>query len=210
MDIIESKGKTVDEAILNGLKQMNLAFDEVNVEVISEGKGFLGFGKSVLVRLTKKEEEIEVGNSNSLEAFLKNLFDKMGVDVNASIVESDDQINITLEGDSTGILIGRRGETLDSIQYLTSLFVNKNSENYKRVNIDTENYRKKREQTLINLAKRLAAKVERTGRKVSLEPMNPYERRILHAALHDHPTVMTISEGQDPYRRVIIKKKTEN
>ena len=96
---------------------------------------------------------------------------------------------------------------MDSLQYLTSLVINKDSETYKRVFVDTENYRKKREETLVNLANRIAGKVAKTGRRVVLEPMNPYERRILHATLHDHPSVCTVSEGEEPYRRVIIKKK---
>lgn len=123
-------------------------------------------------------------------------------------MEEEKSIKIDITGDSTGILIGRRGETLDSLQYLTSLVVNKGTQEYKRITLDTENYRKKREETLVALANRIADKVVRTGKRVVLEPMNPYERRILHATLHDHEKVETISEGEEPYRRVVVAQKT--
>lgn len=196
------KGKTVDEAIANGLKELGLSIDEVTIEILQDGgKGFLGFGKSALVKLTQKEM------GNDAESFLRQLFEYMNISADAAIDESDGVMNIEITGDSTGVLIGRRGETLDAIQYLTSLVVNKGAENYTRVLVDTENYRKKREETLIKLANRIAGKVVRTGKRVVLEPMNPYERRVLHAALQNNNKVETVSEGEDPYRRVIIKKK---
>ena len=138
---------------------------------------------------------------------MDNLFSKMGVEAKANAVEEEKSIKIDITGDSTGILIGRRGETLDSLQYLTSLVVNKGTQEYKRITLDTENYRKKREETLVALANRIADKVVRTGKRVVLEPMNPYERRILHATLHDHEKVETISEGEEPYRRVVVRRK---
>ena len=131
----------------------------------------------------------------------------MGVPAVAQVQETEEALNIELTGDTTGVLIGRRGETLDALQYLTSLVVNKGKEDYKRVTIDTENYRKKREETLIKLAKRIAGKVTRTGKRVVLEPMNPYERRILHSTLQGDAHVETLSEGEEPFRRVIIRKK---
>ena len=200
--VMEAKGKTVEEAIFNGLTQMGLGIDQVDVEILQEGKGFLGLGKSATVRLTRK-----FSDADRAEEFLDGLFRKMGISAMAHAEETDDMIHINVDGDSTGALIGRRGETLDSLQYLTSLVINKDSETYKRVFVDTENYRKKREETLVNLANRIAGKVAKTGRRVVLEPMNPYECRILHATLHDHPSVCTVSEGEEPYRRVIIKKK---
>lgn len=201
---IEVKGKTVDEAILNGLRQLGLSIDEVNIEILHEGgKGFLGLGKSALVRLSEKKKD-RPGNA---EEFLEGLFSRMGVPAKAQIEEGEDAIHIEITGDSTGVLIGRRGETLDALQYLTSLVVNKGQEQYRRVLMDTENYRKKREETLVRLANRIAGKVAKTGKRVVLEPMNPYERRVLHATLQGHPKVETISEGQEPYRRVIIRKK---
>ena len=205
-NFIEAKGKTREEALLNGLEQLNLSIDQVNIEEYIEKPGFLGLGKSVTVRLSVKEENSLLG----AEDFLTQLFSKMGITATVVVEEDDKTVKINIVGDSSGILIGRRGETLDSIQYLTSLVVNKNKENYKKIYIDTENYRQKREDALVSLANRIAAKVSKTGRRVVLEPMNPYERRILHSTLHDRPTVMTVSEGEEPYRRVIIKKKRNN
>ena len=200
---IEVKGKTVDEAIFNGLDQLGLSIDQVNVEILHEGsKGIFGLGKSAQVRLTEKDSP-----AKDAENFLNTLFEKMHVGATANATEGEEAIKINIEGDSTGILIGRRGETLDALQYLTSLVVNRDREEYTRVSLDTENYRKKREETLIRLANRIAAKVAKTGRKVVMEPMNPYERRILHSALQGNPKVETVSEGEEPYRRVIVKKK---
>jgi spoIIIJ-associated protein len=199
----EFKGKTVDEAIFVGLEELGLGIDQVSIEILNEGsKGFLGIGKSAVVRMTAKEAKKE-----SAEDFLNRLFLLMGVSATASAAEAEDKILIDITGDTTGMLIGRRGETLDALQYLTSLVVNRKAENYKRVVIDTENYREKREQTLVKLAGRIASKVSKTGKRVVLEPMNPYERRILHATLQDRSDIETISEGEEPYRRVIIKKK---
>lgn len=251
-NFLEVKGKTIDEAIFKGLTEMGVSIDEVNIDILSEGgKGFLGLGKSALVRLTKKTEgeqatvktvsaepekpaeekheeikaEAEKPAEESAvkaaapasddarvaiaETFLDGLFENMGVPAKAkgSIVEEGISIKVT--GDTTGILIGRRGETLDALQYLTSLNVNKGRNDYIRVVIDTENYRKKREETLVRLANRMAAKVEKSGRRMVLEPMNPYERRILHSALQNNPNVESISEGEDPYRRVVIRKKKQ-
>lgn len=203
--VMESKGKTVEEAIFHGLAKMGLGIDQVDVEILQEGKGFLGIGRSATVRLTRKFRAADYA-----EQFLDGLFRRMGVSAVAHAEESEEMIRIQVDGDSTGVLIGRRGETLDSLQYLTSLVVNKDAEQYRRIFLDTENYREKREETLVNLANRIAAKVAKTGRRVVLEPMNPYERRILHATLHDHPSVCTVSEGEEPYRRVVIKKKRAN
>ena len=135
------------------------------------------------------------------------MFQKMRVDATAQGKRTEDGIFLEITGDSTGVLIGRRGDTLDAIQYLTSLVVNKGKAEYIRVVIDTENYRKKREDTLVKLANRMAAKVEKSGRRMVLEPMNPYERRILHSTIQNHPGVESLSEGEDPYRRVVIRKK---
>lgn len=121
--------------------------------------------------------------------------------------ELDNYMNIDLSGDEMGVLIGKRGQTLDSLQYLVSLVVNKESENYIRVKVDTENYRQRRKETLENLAKNIAYKVKRTKRPVSLEPMNPYERRIIHSALQGDKYVTTHSEGEEPFRRVVVTLK---
>ncbi len=201
---VKSKGKTVDEAVLSGLSEMGCTIDQVDVQVVQEEKGFLGIGKSAVVLLRKR-----ISKEHEVEEFLDALFVKMGISATAKAEEQDKIIKVEILGDSTGVLIGRRGETLDSLQYLTNLVVNKSSVEYRRIFLDTEDYRAKREKTLISLAKRIAEKVAKTGKSVVLEPMNPYERRILHATLQEHPVVCTISEGKEPYRRVIIKKKKE-
>ena len=199
----EFKGKTVDDALMNGLKELGLGLDQVDFEIVQEGsKGFLGFGKSAIVRLSKK-----AATTNKAEEFLTELLKHMDVSATAEVTETEESINVNLVGDSTGVLLGRRGETLDALQYLTSLVVNKDLDEYKRVVLDTENYRAKREETLIKLANRIAGKVAKTGKRVVLEPMNPYERRVLHATLQDNAKVETVSEGEEPYRRVIIRKK---
>ena len=128
----------------------------------------------------------------------------MELDVNVKVEQIGNDMNIELSGDEMGVLIGKRGQTLDSLQYLTSLVVNKGSNEYIRVKVDTENYRKRRKDTLENLAKNLAYKVKRTKRPVTLEPMNPYERRVIHSALQNDKYVSTHSEGEEPFRRVVI------
>ena len=141
--------------------------------------------------------------------FLKNVTEKMGVTVGIRVTEEEDHLSASMMGDTLGILIGRRGDTLDALQYLTSLQVNKHRDGYMRVSLDTENYRQKREEALSKLAMRMAARARKTGRKVTLEPMNPYERRVLHSALQGNPYVTTHSEGEEPYRRVVITLKQD-
>ncbi len=145
------------------------------------------------------------------EDFLNQVFAAMGMEVKVEAVYDDEEVEMTvnLEGDDMGILIGKRGQTLDSLQYLTSLVVNKHTEGYLRVKLDTENYRARRKETLEALAKNIAYKVKRTRRSVSLEPMNPYERRIIHSALQNDKYVITRSEGEDPYRHVVVSLKRE-
>lgn len=139
--------------------------------------------------------------------FLREVTKEMGLDLEISAKKGDESLYVDIQGKDSGTIIGKRGQTLDAIQYLTSLVVNKGQDEYTRVVVDAENYRAKREKTLEALAYRLANKVIKTKRSVKLEPMNPYERKVIHAALHDHPKVMTRSEGQDPYRRVVIELK---
>ena len=140
-------------------------------------------------------------------AFLSGLTERMGVPVEIALQESPEQLRMQMTGEGMSLLIGRRGETLDALQYLTSLNINRGREEYLRVSIDTENYRAKREEALRKLAVRMAGRAKKSGRRVALEPMNPYERRILHSALQDDPDVTTHSEGEEPYRRVIITLK---
>ena len=207
MDFVEAKGKTVDEAIFKGLEQMGLSLDEVEIEIVHEGgKGIFGLGKNAVVHLAKKQPvQAEKG---APEAFLSGLFERMGVEAECAAVEEDEKaLKIEITGKDTAVLIGRRGDTLDALQYLTGLAVNKGREDYKKIMLDAENYREKRERTLEKLAKRLANTVAKTGKPITLEPMKPYERRILHATLQNHPRVETVSEGEEPYRRVVIRRK---
>ena len=134
---------------------------------------------------------------------------KVNIAVSIRVTEEEDHLSVSMMGDTLGILIGRRGDTLDALQYLTSLQVNKHRDGYMRVSLDTENYRQKREEALSKLAMRMAARARKTGRKVTLEPMNPYERRVLHSALQGNPYVTTHSEGEEPYRRVVITLKQD-
>lgn len=274
---VETKGKSVDEAVFNGLQQLGLGIDEVDIEVLEEGtKGFLGLGKHAVVRLTERTpapaaaaeeeqpadaeeeyfasyepetredayaddeteeeeqdeesspasepepaeepassvyedvlEQIDIPAANTVREFLNGMFDVMNVEAEANVLEGTDDRNIRvcITGKDTSVLIGRRGDTLDALQYLAGLVVNKTSNEYIRVMLDAEDYRKKREATLQRLAQKLANNVVRTGRPVKLEPMNPYERRIMHSALQSHPKVETYSEGVDPNRRVVIRRK---
>ncbi len=162
----------------------------------------------------KNEEPFEPSDPETLSEagrtaydFLKNVTEKMGVQVAIRVTEEDDHLSVAMMGDTLGILIGRRGDTLDALQYLVSLQVNKHRDGYMRVSLDTENYRAKREEALTRLAQRMAARARKTGRRVTLEPMNPYERRVLHSALQNNPYVSTHSEGEEPYRRVVITLK---
>ena len=152
------------------------------------------------------EEELTETARNA-RAFLKELSEKMGVPAEIEVCEKSDSLRMRLSGENMSILIGRRGETLDALQYLTSLNVNRGREEYMRVTLDTENYRAKREEALRKLAVRMANRAKKSGRRVALEPMNPNERRILHSALQNDPEVTTHSEGEEPYRRVIITLK---
>ena len=305
---IEASGKTVKDAIQNGLNQLGCTLDEVETSVIDMGSpGLFGmFGKPAKVRLTVKEDDhsfdIEMpvftldqpskaskrggekkkekaGKTEAPKAeaaeekaeiaepaaeeqpkekkerkprakkekkenrepkaepvteaapmepaepfvatpeeeltetaknardFLKGLTDHMGVPAEIAVMESSEQLKMLLSGENMSILIGRRGETLDALQYLTSLNVNRGREEYLRVSLDTENYRAKREEALRKLAVRMANRAKKSGRRVALEPMNPNERRILHSALQNDPEVTTHSEGEEPYRRVIITLK---
>ncbi|HBU11654.1 MAG TPA: protein jag [Clostridiales bacterium] len=278
MQTIEAKGKTVDEAIFNGLNEMGLGIDEVHIDILHEGsKGLFGIGKNALVRLTEKDAEsikaeaeaaaraeaaersvrreqsprgerreqrgdhrrehggrnrdgrdnkerrerrepeyhepveraVSVGESDA-ELFLNELFQKMSINASSVTTQNDDKtVKIVLEGKDTAVLIGRRGDTLDALQYLTGLVINRGREDYRKVMLDAENYRKKREVTLEKLARRLANNVTKYGKPVTLEPMNPYERRILHAALQQNPRVETYSEGEEPYRHVVIRRKRQ-
>lgn len=160
---------------------------------------------------TEKQEKPEVIGDveGAAKKFLNDVFKAMNIEAKVTAVydASEGQVSVNIEGEDMGILIGKRGQTLDSLQYLTSLVVNKESSSYLKVKVDTENYRERRKETLENLAKNISYKVKRTKRSVSLEPMNPYERRIIHSALQNDKYVETHSEGEEPYRRVVVTLK---
>ena len=237
MEYKEYSGKTAEEALTSALVQMGLTSDQVEYEVVEKGSsGFLGVGsKDALIRVRKKEsapaaeevpfdmsifagieipdddDELEEASSaeEAAREFLSEVLPRMGVKatLEVSMDEENRVMEIEVKGKNTGVLIGKRGQTLDALQYLTSLVVNKKSDEYIRLKLDTENYRQRRKETLENLARNIASKVKRTGREVSLEPMNPYERRIIHSALQNDPYVTTYSEGENLYRHVIVAPK---
>ena len=152
-------------------------------------------------------KKLEPAENHPLETFLRDIATQMGIDLDFSVKANDELVFVEITGKDTGTIIGKRGSTLDAVQCLASYVVNKDSDKYIRVILDAENYRAKREKTLVNLANRLAGKVERSGRPTTLEPMNPYERKVIHCTLQNHPNVKTRSEGKDPYRKVIIESK---
>ncbi|MCM1042690.1 MAG: protein jag [Corallococcus sp.] len=202
MKKIEATGKTVDAAVENALKKAGLTREEADVEIISEG----GFLKQSKVAVSKKQTDGE-----KVKEFLENVLEKMHFDSYfVEMKETDDTIAIELVGDGSGKVIGYRGEVLDSLQYLSSLILNNSGDKFKRIVLDSEGYRAKREKTLIQLAKNLEQKVKRTGKAAKLEPMNPYERRIIHTALQDSKYVSTESDGVMNNRHVVISPKLSN
>ena len=206
MEFIEVSAKTVSDAITEACQKLTVTSDKLEYEVIDEGSsGFLGIGSKPAVIKARAKSSVE----DTAKDFLKDVFEAMDltVVVNVKYDETENFMNIDLSGDDMGVLIGKRGQTLDSLQYLVSLVVNKNVENYIRVKVDTENYRQRRKETLENLAKNISYKVKRTKRPVSLEPMNPYERRIIHSALQNDKYVTTHSEGDEPFRHVVVVLK---
>ena len=208
MDMITVSAKTVDEAVTKALIELETTSNKLEYEVVERGSaGFLGIGAKPAVIRAKRKERVE----DRAIHFLNQVFDSMNMEVSITAVYNaeEKEMNINMEGTDMGILIGKRGQTLDSLQYLVSLVVNKKKDDYIRVKLDTENYRERRKETLETLAKNIAYKVKRTKRAVSLEPMNPYERRIIHAALQNDKYVVTRSDGEEPFRHVIISLKKE-
>ena len=208
MEYKEFTGKTVDDAITNATVSLGITSSEIKYEVVEEGSsGFLGIGsKDAVIKVVISADE---DPKQVAKEFLDGVFEAMQLEVNISMEfnEEDDTLLIDLAGPEMGVLIGKRGQTLDSLQYLTNLAVNRSSEKYTRVKIDTEDYRRRRKETLENLAKNMASKVKRTKKSVTLEAMNPYERRIIHSALQNDNNVTTHSEGEEPYRYVVITLK---
>lgn len=208
MKSIEIEGKTVEDALNQALEKLGTEENMINVEILEQGsKGLFNVigVKPAKIKVSLKYDYIEEARN-----FLANMLKKMNIDAEINIKEENDTLHINLSGKNVGLLIGYRGETLDSIQYLVSLVVNKiHDYPHKRVIVDTENYRSKREETLKGIAIKTANRVIKTKKSFKLEPMNPYERRIIHSALQANEFVVTHSEGEEPFRRVVIELKNK-
>lgn len=208
MDYIEVTGKTVEDARTEALIKLGTTSDQIEVEILEKGSsGFLGIGSKPAVIRVRRKFTME----DCVRDFLTQVFDAMDltVDISAEVEEDNHTVNVELKGDEMGVLIGKRGQTLDSLQYLTSLALNRHTDEYVKVKLDTEDYRKRRKETLENLAKNIAYKVKRTKRPVSLEPMNPFERRVIHSTLQNDKYVSTHSEGEEPHRHVVVTLKKD-
>lgn len=206
MKFIEVKAKTVDEAITEATIQLGVTSDQIEYEILDEGKkGILGFNSKPAVLKVWKKNSVE----ETVRAFLDEIFKAMNMQVNMEFQVEEQQrtINVELRGSDMGVLIGKRGQTLDALQHLTNLAANKTQEERWKIKIDTENYRKRRKETLENLARNIAHKVRKTKRSVALEPMNPFERRVIHAVLQNDRYVATHSEGDEPNRYVVVTLK---
>lgn len=205
-EYIQISAKTVDEAVTKALIELGITSDKLEYEILEKGSaGFLGIGsKPAVIQARKKLDVISEGRE-----FLERVFQNMQMEVTIDMEFDKEEkvVSINLSGAEMGVLIGKRGQTLDSLQHLVSLVINKNSEEYLRVKLDTENYRERRKTTLEHLAKNIAYKVKRTKSSMALEPMNPYERRIIHSALQNDNYVFTKSEGEEPFRHVVIMLK---
>lgn len=208
-EYVEVTAKTVNEAITEACRKFGVTSDKLDYQIVEEGSsGFLGIGsKPAVIRATVKIEKLSV--DETAKNFLRDVFEAMNMEVaiDVNYNEENKTMDIELSGEEMGVLIGKRGQTLDSLQYLVSLVANKEAEDYIRVKVDTEDYRARRKETLENLAKNIAYKVKKTRRPVSLEPMNPYERRIIHSALQNDKYISTHSEGDEPFRRVVVTYK---
>ena len=205
---VTGTGKTVEEAINDGLLQLGVTKDQVETNTLQ-------VPDSGLMKIFgKKEAIVEVTLINDPEQraldFLNDVFNAMKIACKIQTRHEDKILFINLEGTDMGVLIGRRGQTLDSLQYLVSLVINRKNEEYVRVVLDTENYRAKREKTLEDLGEKMANKAVYYQKKMILEPMNPSERRVIHAKLQNHEKVFTFSEGEEPYRRIVIQLKDKN
>lgn len=206
MKVIESTGKTVDEAIAAGLAELGISRERAQVEVLQEPvkKGIFGLLGTTTARVRVLVQE---DPGETAVAFLEKVCQAMGVEAGFVVFQDGDFWHINISGPELGILIGRRGDTLEALQYITNLAVGRQIAERVRIIVDVEGYRQRREETLVRLAKRLSEKVKRTGGRVVLEPMNPHERRIIHTALQDESWVATFSEGEEPNRRVVISLK---
>lgn len=208
MKYVIKESKTVEEALNEALIELGKSEKEVEVQVLEEpSRGLFGFigGKDAKIKVTVLNDIIDIAHN-----FLEQVFKALDIHAKEDLNREGDVLNIDIKDvdpSDKGIIIGKRGNTLDAIQYLLSLAINKDNDKYVRVFIDIEGYREKREQTLIRLANKMADKALHGNRLVKLEPMNPYERRIIHSSLQNFKGIKTSSEGKDPYRRIVIAKE---
>lgn len=234
MNKIMTSGKTIEEAVKQGLAKLGATEDQVTINVIEQpSKGFLGLigvkeAKVELVLLQEPSAILPTGNrSTDIElvsrtengdnperdpfaeaaSFVKDVGENMGLQIEVDIVHKKDNTVLNISGSDLGLLIGRRGQTLDALQYLANIIANRYSDNFIRIILDAENFRERRRKTLEELADRLANRVIRTRKEVALEPMSPQERKVIHYKLQDHPEVKTYSKGEEPNRRVVISLK---
>jgi len=200
---LEVQGRTEDEAIESALEQLGMSRDDVSVEIVEQARtGFLGLKNTPAVIKVLYDAKGE--RTEQIDNFLTGLFTRMDIDVSFEITEEEDSISVILTGKDPGALIGRRGETLDAIQHLTNYVINRSVSGRVRINLDAENYRQRRNEALENLASRTASKVIKYRRNMTLDPMNAYERHVIHTALQDHEQISTFSVGSEPNRRVVI------
>jgi spoIIIJ-associated protein len=205
MTKITVSGKTVEEAVKSGLSQLGVPETRVKVTVIEQpSKGLFGLIGS---REAKVELELLPDAIEECQAFLERMFTAMGLSIRVEREDGPESVRFNLHGEELGILIGRRGQTLDALQYLANIVASRYSDKYIRIILDAENFRERRRQTLIQLSERLAERVVRTRKEVILEPMSPQERKVIHSQLQNHPKVKTYSKGDEPYRRVVIALK---
>lgn len=205
---VEKVGRTVEEAVKMAIEDLNVSEDEVEIEILDEGNkgllGLLGMKKQVKVKVTVKE-----GHKRKVEQFLRSILEEMNIDANMVITQEEDVLKVSLKGDKLGVLIGRRGETLNALQYLVGIVANKGEKDHRKVVIDVCDYRKKREEILIKFANKIAKKVIASKKSITLEPMSSYERRIIHSALQQNKHVETYSIGEEPNRKIVIALKNK-
>ncbi len=207
MKTVEVSAKNIDDAVADALSQLEATREQVTIDVLEEGsKGFLGLlgARDAKVRVTLRDLVAE--KAERAKEFLLQLLARMDVTATVDVAVKDDTIELEMNGPNMGLVIGRRGATLDSLQYLVSLYANKDGD-WNRILLDAEGYRDRRSETLRRLARKVGDKVKKTGRRTVLEPMGPHERRIIHMALQNESRVATHSEGNEPYRRVVVTAK---
>jgi spoIIIJ-associated protein len=203
MVIHEYEGRTKREAVKKASEDLGVEAEQLKIELLDEKSKFFSFGSTVRIRVYLEEEDI----ASEAESFLQGLFKTIGTDITTRSIEEDEKVYIEIISNSAGLIIGKRGKTLEALQLLVNIIVNKKGEKWKKVILDIENYRDKREQTLRELAEKVARRVKKSGKPQYLEPMNPFERRVIHMSLQNDPHVETKSEGNGNLKRIKIYLK---